>query len=99
MTWAKIFSNQPPFPDNVPTYNLPRVSYQRLLAGDLTESDRILQGCKDTGFFLLDFAGSPQGERFLKDAEGVLKLTEEFSALDDTEKSKYKLQQPHHIFG
>ena|SRR5580700_7217253 len=99
MTWAKIFSDQPPFPDDVPTYNLHTVSYGRLLEGDPVELDKIFLGCKDTGFFLLDLAGPPHGEIFLEDAEGVLKLTEDFSALDDIEKSKYKIQPPYHIFG
>jgi hypothetical protein len=99
MTWDEIFSSQPPFPDDVPTYNLPKVTYRRLLAGDPAESDKILQGCKDTGFFLISLAGPPHGERFLEDAECVLKLTGEFSALSDTDKAKYRLQQPHHIFG
>ena len=99
MTWAKIFSSQPPFPDDLPTYSLPTVSYRRLVAGDLAESDKIFQGCKDTGFFLLDLAGPPNGERFLNDAEGVLKLAEEFSALDNEEKSKYKTDKSRHMFG
>lgn len=99
MTWTKIFSSQTPFPDGVPTYSLPVVSYRRLLAGDLAESDKIFGACKETGFFLLDLAGPPQGEMFLKDAQGILRLTEHFSELDDAEKSQYRLQQPHHIFG
>jgi hypothetical protein len=99
MTWAKIFSSQPPFPDNIPTCGLARVSYRKLLGGDSAESDKIFQGCKDTGFFLLDLAGPPHGERLLKKAESVLKLTEEFYVLDNAEKSKYRLQSPHRIFG
>jgi hypothetical protein len=35
----------------------------------------------------------------LKDAEEILMLAEVFSELDDAEKSEYRLQQPHHIFG
>jgi hypothetical protein len=35
----------------------------------------------------------------LKDAEDILMLAEEFSELDDAEKSEYRPQQPHHIFG
>jgi isopenicillin N synthase-like dioxygenase len=99
MTWTKIIGSQAPFPDDVPTYDLPKVSYRRLLAGDVAESDKVFQACKDTGFFLLDLAGPQQGERFLKDAEEILMLAEEFSELDDAEKSEYRLQQPHHIFG
>lgn len=99
MPSPEIFGSQPPFPDNVPTCNLARLSYGKLLAGDHDESNRLFQACIDTGFFLLDLRGMTEGEELLHDAEGLYKLNHDFTALDGTEKSKYRINGKHQIFG
>lgn len=48
------FPDLPPFPSDVPTAPLLRISLQKLLDNDPTEIDRFYQTCCDVGFFYLD---------------------------------------------
>jgi hypothetical protein len=59
----------PPFPNDVPTAHLPRLSLSKLLKYDVSESDAPFTACRIVGFFLLDFQGCSEGEAFLKKAE------------------------------
>ncbi len=65
------FANLPPFPDNVPTAPLLRISLQKLLNGDADEEERCWNACRELGFFYLDLradGGSTQGT---SQAEGI----------------------------
>ncbi|CAO2653900.1 Nn.00g106330.m01.CDS01 [Neocucurbitaria sp. VM-36] len=48
------FSNLPPFPDNLPTAPLLRISLEKLLHHDPEEEQRCWKACCDLGFFYLD---------------------------------------------
>jgi len=48
------FPGLPPFPDNVPTAPLLRISLQKLLQHDKEEQDRCWKACCELGFFYLD---------------------------------------------
>lgn len=93
MPTAAILSKQPPFPTDIPLYDVAKLSYPSLLAGDVMESRKLFEACKETGFFLLDLRDTPQGERLLKEAEGMLELTRKFSALEEAEKAKFPSQR------
>lgn len=97
MPTEEIFRSQPPFPDDVPTCNLPRLSYGRLLARDPAESKRLFEASTHNGFFLLDLQDTPEGESFTKDAVGVLELDREVSALDISEKLRFTILEPPHL--
>lgn len=99
MPTVEILSSHPPFPDDVPTYPLPRLSYGRLLAGHQSESRKLFQACIDTGFFLLDLRGTPEGEGLITDAEGIFELDREVSALKNSEKTRYGTKPPLFLFG
>jgi hypothetical protein len=69
-----------------------------MLAGDVTESYKLFQACSSTGFLLLDLRGTDNGEDLITDAEGLLEVDREVSALDRDEKSKYA-KPPMYIYG
>lgn len=94
MPTAGRINSQPPFPNNVPTCDLSKLSYGRLLAKDQAESDKLFRACKETGFFLIDLQSTAEGENLLKDAEGVLQLDCEMGALSNLEKSQYASKPP-----
>lgn len=56
------FSDLPPFPTDVPTAPLLRLSLQKLLNNDTHEIRRLYDTCCDVGFFYLDLrnAASPE---------------------------------------
>ena len=94
MPTLDLINSQPPFPEDIPTCDLARLSYARLLAYDPAESDKLFQACKETGFFLLDLQNNIDGESLLKDAEDVLQVDRDFSRLDEQEKSRYASKPP-----
>ena len=49
-----IFHDLPPFPDDVPTAPLLRLSLQRLLDHDVEEEEKLWDACQNVGFFYLD---------------------------------------------
>ncbi len=94
MPTAELINGQPPFPDNLPTCDLSKISYRRLLANDPAESNKLFRACKETGFFLVDLQGATEGEKLLQVAEGVLQVDREFGALSELEKSRYASKPP-----
>jgi isopenicillin N synthase-like dioxygenase len=94
MPTAALINSQPPFPDNVPTCDLSKLSYRRLLAKDPAESDKLFRACKETGFFLIDLQSIAEGESLLKHAESLLQLDHEVGALSNLEKSRYASKPP-----
>ena len=94
MPTAELVNDQPPFPDNVPICELSKLLYSSLLENDLIESEKLFEACKETGFFLLDLRRTKEGESLLEDAEGVLQVDRELSALDILEKSIYASKPP-----
>lgn len=56
-----------PFPDNVPTIELPRISLKKLLQNDETEINEIWNICKTAGFFYLDLTDHPTGLQLWND--------------------------------
>ena len=67
-------STIPPFPDNVPTAPLLRLSLRRLLNRDEGEVVRFIRACKDLGFFYLDLDGD--GVSLLRDANQLFDVAE-----------------------
>ena len=99
MPTKELFSAEPPFPVGVATIDLHKLSHEKLLANDPTESARLFQACKKTGFFLLNLQDSVAGKRLIRDAEGVFQLDREVVSLSRTEKLKYASRPPVRVFG
>lgn len=57
-----------PFPDDVPTIQLEKISLNKLLTRDQTECHKIFEICASTGFFYLDMMDHPKGKKLWEDA-------------------------------
>ena len=66
------FTGLPPFPGDVPTAPLLRLSLSKLLAHDAEEEDRLWKACCDLGFFYLDLRSAHQdvGNGHTNDSNG-----------------------------
>ena len=89
----------PPFPTNVPTAPLVRISLSLLLSHDPTESHRLFTACKDLGFFYLDLRSTTPGESLVEDADALFDLNEQFFNLPLDEKLKYDFSAQKSYFG
>jgi hypothetical protein len=109
-----VFPDLPPFPDNVPTAPLLRISLEKLLNGDSQEQDRCWQACCDLGFFYLDLrttnwlTNSPDGgnkhtpidgQALLQHADGLFEVMKDFYDLEVQEKIKYDFKDQGSYFG
>lgn len=99
MPTAKAFEAVPPFPDDIPVYELPRFSLSKLISNDLEQSRELFEGFRSHGFALLDLQGCAEGEALLEEAEKMFEVTREVTiGLDVEEKMKYEAS-PQRIFG
>ena len=87
------FPHLTPFPDDVPTAPLLRLSLSKL-RNDPAESDRLFSASKDLGFFYLDLTGDDGGEELLDEADKFFVLGPKLYDLgrDELQKYDYKLQ-------
>ncbi|OQD81453.1 hypothetical protein PENANT_c027G06759 [Penicillium antarcticum] len=93
------FPNIPPFPDDIATAPLLRLSLGKLIAGDPSEYANLFQASSDIGFFYLDLSDSEQGSSLLGDADTLFKLGERLFELSLDEKKKYDFSRQNSYFG
>lgn len=99
MPTARAFAAVPAFPDDVPVYELPRISLAKLNGDDVEESKALFESFREEGFALLDLTGCPEGLQLLEEAEEMFRITEDVTlGLDFEEKMKYAVKLPS-IFG
>jgi hypothetical protein len=99
MPTARAFAAVPPFPDDVPVYELPRLSLSKLISNEAEQSRALFDTFRTHGFALLDMQGCAQGEALLEEAEKMFEITREVTIdLDLEEKMKY-VPTPPVIFG
>jgi isopenicillin N synthase-like dioxygenase len=96
---ANNFPGIPPFPNDVATAPLLRLSSGKLLAGDPAEYAKLFQASTDIGFFYLDLSDSEQGSALLDDADTLFKLGESVFELSLDEKKKYDFSGQNSYFG
>lgn len=87
----------PPFPDDIPTAPLLRISLAKLLAHDVEEAARCYSACETLGFFYLDLS-SGSTDLFSTSAS-LFSLMETFFALPVAEKEKYDFKSEGSYFG
>jgi isopenicillin N synthase-like dioxygenase len=87
----------PPFPDDVPTAPLLRISFEKLLQRNDAELERFNRACEDLGFFYLDLTGP--GDALLRDADKLFDIGEELFNLPLEEKMKYDFSEKKSYFG
>jgi hypothetical protein len=99
MPTKTLFELLPPFPNNVPIANIPRLSLNKLFANESFESERLYDACRTYGFFHLNLEGPSGGESLLKDAEAMYELDRRIHRLEQVEKMKYAYSPPSQLFG
>lgn len=90
-------STLPPFPDDVPTAPLLKISLSKLQKYDSDEIARLTQACEDLGFFYLDLRGT--GDEVLEEASQLFNLAEGLYDLSLEEKLKYDFMHKGSYFG
>lgn len=92
-------NDYPPFPPNIKTAPLVSISLIKLEQDDASESEAFFEACKTLGFFYLDTAGSPLGDRLVSEAEDLLKLQKQFFARPNEEKEQFAREKIDAFFG
>jgi isopenicillin N synthase-like dioxygenase len=90
MSPQQQYNTSVPFPDDVPTAPLLRLSLKKLLAKDAEEVNRFTRACEDLGFFYLDVSGL--GDSLLDDVNQLFSIGEELFNLPLDEKKRYDFQ-------
>jgi isopenicillin N synthase-like dioxygenase len=99
MSVSENFPDLPPFPEDVPTAPLLRLSLEKLLAHDGPEIERFCTTCEDVGFFYLDLRGTELGDSMLASSDGLFGVGERLFELDLEEKRKYDFSKKNSYFG
>lgn len=86
---ATTIAGLPPFPSDIKTAPLFRVSFSKLLAKDADESKRILEACRTRGFFYLDLTGTDEGRELEQESEELFDVARTVFDLPLEEKKKY----------
>lgn len=93
------FPNIPPFPTDVPTVPLLRISLSKLRAGDKEESARLFSASKALGFFYLDLRADGKGEQILEEADELFQVGEELFEAGREQLAKYDYSAQGSYFG
>lgn len=92
-TVTDSFPDIPPFPNDVPTAPLLRLSYARLQSSDpeiaKAELDAFFSASKDLGFFYLDMRGHRLGEELLAESEKLFGVGKQLFKEGAEELNKY----------
>ncbi|RAR10740.1 Clavaminate synthase-like protein [Stemphylium lycopersici] len=111
---CESFVGLPPFPDNVPTAPLLRISLSKLLQHDAEEQERCWKACCELGFFYLDVrtgtsssgGGGGDGDEvcldgtaLLEDVDALFDVMKPFFDVDVAEKVKYDFKEQGSYFG
>jgi hypothetical protein len=96
---VQSFPDLPPFPSDVPTAPLLRLSLPSLLSRSPDELARFVRACEDLGFFYLDLMGCELGETLQKQADQLFVVGEELFDLPLEEKNKYDFSAQKSYFG
>lgn len=101
---SAAFPDLPPFPADIPTAPLLRLSLQRLLDDEAEERQRLWKACTELGFFYLDLRGAHgvddlDGDTFNHEADRLFQVAEEFYSLPLKEKQKYDFKEQGSYFG
>ena len=92
-------SRLPPFPDDVPTAPLLRLSLRKLVDNNVEESNRFFRACTDLGFFYLDLRDASSDLPILENADALFDVAESFFDLSVEEKGQYDFSGQNSYFG
>ena len=89
MVSQRLFDGLPPFPENVPTADVPKFSLAKLSSGDASYASKLFETCRRTGFFLLEMGGEETGDNIIKEIDAMFDISNSIFDLDIEEKRKY----------
>ncbi|OQU96972.1 hypothetical protein CLAIMM_02977 [Cladophialophora immunda] len=89
----------PPFPEDVLTIPIAKISYQKILALDEEEIAKTLKACQMDGFFYLDLTTTESGRHLLELSSECLALAKRAFALAQEEKAVFANEKGTSIFG
>jgi hypothetical protein len=98
MPTPKLFNSVPPFPEDLPTASLRKITLNKVLSGDEVESRELFEACKTHGFFFLDVRGTPAGDSLLELVEKLFAVTKELFGEGKEELTKFT-QPPPGVLG
>ncbi|KAM3429501.1 hypothetical protein MY4824_008233 [Beauveria thailandica] len=78
----------------VPVWSMPTINYGLLLSQDPSEVDKVVNACKEEGYFYLDLQGI-DGRRMLSDQQETLKLMKRFFDAPLEAKNEFGLISSH----
>lgn len=104
------FPDLPPFPEDVTSAPLLRISLDRLRSGDEAEVDRLWKACCELGFFYLDLRATAGGikdakspeidtQKLLSTVDDLFKVGDDLLDLPVSEKIKYDFKAKGSYFG
>lgn len=99
LTDLRGLSGIPPFPEDIPTAPLVRLSLKKLINGDEHESQRLFHASQDLGFFYLDLQDHPTGEAVLRDVDELFCVGHQLFNLELEEKQTYDFSGEKSYFG
>lgn len=100
MPTLPLFAQAPPFPSDIPTYALPRLSLSALISNDEAQSREMFASFQNHGFALLDCNDCPEGQDLLDEAVKMFEVTEEVTkGLKEEEKMKFEVDPPRNFHG
>lgn len=84
-----------PFPKDVPTINLEKLSAQKLLDGDEETAQTLFRVCCNEGFFYLDLTTAARGQQFLEEANRLHHVAKDvFNDVPMDQKLAFKTGNP-----
>ncbi|KAH7259041.1 uncharacterized protein BKA55DRAFT_561966 [Fusarium redolens] len=89
----------PPFPDDVPTVPIARISYSKLKNFDQDEMIKVLEASQSDGFFYLDLTDDPTGKALLNDTEDVLAISKRALNIPLDQKTECLAERGKEMFG
>ncbi|KAI4846582.1 Clavaminate synthase-like protein [Aureobasidium sp. EXF-8845] len=88
------FLDLPPFPEDIPTAPLLRISLSKLTRGDQGEIDKLWEACCELGFFYLDLRNASTSPNNIPKASSVNDLAEKHFEVVGRADSPIKNDQP-----
>ncbi|RSL67355.1 hypothetical protein CEP53_003006 [Fusarium sp. AF-6] len=96
---SRLITNLPPFPDDVPTVPIARISYAKLASSDKAEIEKTLKAVQSDGFFYLDLTDHPVGQILLDEAERVATFSKDAFDLPLERKMEFRAEKGKSMFG
>jgi isopenicillin N synthase-like dioxygenase len=93
------FAVYPPFPAEIRTASLSKISLAKLFANDAEESKAMFNACRKAGFFILNLNDNQTGKALIRDIDAIFNIAKQTMSLPKKEKSKFDIVPPKRYLG